>query len=192
MNTTSPDDPINLPVPDGGEPAQTPTLRQTIRDLWRDTIREDKPSDLMVGAGALLALVLTVYLVVQAVEAGVPHAIVMLVHPTQSAIAHYLDTHADAVDVPATTLALAWLTVGGVLWLASSAFAARGAQLGWLLYGAASVAMSYAGAAHPAAWPAAGITGTWWALLSIPALRRPNRPTYFEGVIERRDSSADA
>lgn len=196
MNTTPPEDPIdlppiNLPVPDSAEPIQTPTIRQTLRALWRDMVAEDKPTDLMVGIGVLLGIIFAIGVIAQAIKAGVPHTITLLFHPTQATITHYLDTHAGTVGVPAATLAVAWLIVGGLLWLTGTALAARGAQLGWLLYGVASAAMAYTGAAHPAAWTAAGITGAWWALLSIPALRRQNRPTSFEAVVERHQTTTE-
>lgn len=91
----------------------------------------------------------------------------------------YLSAHADGLPATADQLWWAWLAItAGLLVLAGTG--ARGARPGWLIAGAATTAMVYAGAPATGRTLAAGLTVLIWALLSTLAFasagRRPAGP----------------
>jgi hypothetical protein len=87
----------------------------------------------------------------------------------------YLDAHAAGLPVDAATLWWTWATTGGVL-LLLALLATTAGRIGWVLYGAATVAMVYAATTGPARPTAAGIATLWWLVLSLPALHRRRGP----------------
>ncbi len=84
---------------------------------------------------------------------------------------HWVAAHTTGLGVsPAAVLAV-WLAGGGVLALAGFA-GSRGARVAWPLFGAATVAMTWLGAAEPHRPIAAGLVGLTWGLASILVLHR--------------------
>jgi hypothetical protein len=88
-------------------------------------------------------------------------------------IHHYLDTHAAGLPITPGQLWWTWCATGVVLCLLSTA-RVLAARIGWLLFGAASVAMVWTSPSAPHT-TAAGIATLWWLLFSLPALRRGTR-----------------
>jgi hypothetical protein len=88
-------------------------------------------------------------------------------------IHHYLDNHAAGLPITPGQLWWTWCTTGVVLGVLSTA-RVMAARIGWLLFGATSVAMVWTSpsASHTTA---AGITVLWWLLFSLPALHRGPR-----------------
>lgn len=83
----------------------------------------------------------------------------------------YLDQHATGLPVPAHTLWLAWLcTTAGLFVLAVAG--SRGARVGWVISGAMTAAMVYAGTPEQGRAVASGLAVTVWAVLSVVALNR--------------------
>ncbi|WP_285783104.1 hypothetical protein [Microbispora sp. NBRC 16548] len=88
----------------------------------------------------------------------------------------YLSAH--AAGLPATPEALwqVWALAGPCLWLLGL-FRGWAARLAWILYGAATVGMVYAGSPPTGQALSGGLTVLVWAVLSLPVLagvgRRP-------------------
>jgi len=89
-------------------------------------------------------------------------------HVITDPIRHYMALGANTLPVSASTLLVFWLVAAAGLWMASL-LGVRGARLGWMVIGAATVAMVYAGTAPAGRGLAAGVAAAAWALLSIPA-----------------------
>ncbi len=83
----------------------------------------------------------------------------------------WVDTHTAGSPATSTDLALAWLVVAAVLYLAALTGSTY-ARVAWALTGAAITTAAYAGAAHTGALVAAGTTAGAWLLLSLPIYRR--------------------
>lgn len=84
----------------------------------------------------------------------------------------YLDTHATGLPIGADTLWWTWTAAGAAFFLLGWLAAAVAARIGWVLWGAATVAMVYATTTGPARTTTAGIAVLWWTVLSLFALRR--------------------
>lgn len=83
-------------------------------------------------------------------------------------IRNYLAEHAAGLPATANELWATWLVVAGVL-LVLSWFGSWGARLGWILTGAAGVAMAWAGSPEASQTLSAGVTTLAWAMLSVLA-----------------------
>jgi hypothetical protein len=83
----------------------------------------------------------------------------------------YLDQHTAGLPVSAHTLWQAWLWATSALFVLAVA-GSRGARLGWIITGATTTAMVYAGTPGGGRALAAGLTLTAWAVLSVPAFNR--------------------
>lgn len=108
-------------------------------------------------------------------------------------VSAYLATHTQALGVTPTQITAVLLVAGMALWTLS-VFRSVAARVGWVLYGLALVAMTFAGSPDQGRWLAAGIMLLYWALLSIPALSRLRRrvvinqpPADLEGVRQALD-----
>lgn len=91
-----------------------------------------------------------------------------LVDAVTGAVTGYLREGAAAMSVPANTLITLWAAVLVVVY-AGALVHMWGARIAWVALGAATVAMTYAGATGQARGTAAAVTLAAWALLSIPA-----------------------
>ncbi len=83
-------------------------------------------------------------------------------------------------------------TTGGLFLLA--VLGSRGARIGWILTGAMTTAMVYAGTAPTGRMLAAGLTVTIWAVLSIATLNRfttTGEPVYLSIPVPRRPIRSD-
>ena len=85
----------------------------------------------------------------------------------------YLSVHSAGLPVSAATLWWTWCAAGIGLFSFAFLWRAVAACLGWILYGAATVAMVWATTTGPARTTTAGIATLWWIVLSLFALRRP-------------------
>ncbi|HKT03408.1 MAG TPA: hypothetical protein VJT31_28095 [Rugosimonospora sp.] len=83
----------------------------------------------------------------------------------------YLDSHANGLPANPGQLWWTWLASGAVLLLLSW-LGSHGARLGWVLLGALTAAMTWAGSSAHTRPVAAGVAVTCWALLSVAAFRR--------------------
>ncbi|MFC4061767.1 hypothetical protein ACFOWE_25985 [Planomonospora corallina] len=88
----------------------------------------------------------------------------------------YLAAHTGGLAVTARQLEWACAAAGLLLWPAAALLRTRGLRFLWVLYGAAGLAMVAAGSAPQARWTAAGIALTYWAVLTVPVLRRGRAP----------------
>lgn len=84
-------------------------------------------------------------------------------------IQQFLAAHTTGLAVSPSAVLAVWLAGGGVLALAGFA-GSRGARVAWPLWGAATVAMTWFGAAEPHRPVAAGLVGLTWGVLSILVL----------------------
>ncbi|MFC4065059.1 hypothetical protein [Actinoplanes subglobosus] len=87
-------------------------------------------------------------------------------------VRQYIDAHAAGLPITSDTLWWTWCAAGIVLCLTSTLTRSLAAQLGWVLYGAASVAMVYNASSNPARPVAAAVAALWWIGFSFLALRR--------------------
>ena len=87
----------------------------------------------------------------------------------------WLTGHAAGLPVDAGTLWWTWAVAGLVLFFLAW-FTTVAGRIGWLLYGAATVAMVYAATTGPARPTAAGIATLWWLMLSLLPLHRRRAP----------------
>lgn len=105
----------------------------------------------------------------------------------------YLDQHATGLPVSAHTLWLAWLSVTAGLFVLA-VLGSRGARLGWVINGATTTAMVYAGSPGHGRALAAGLALTVWAVLSVPTFNRlfPTSPPILLAIrVPRRPDSND-
>lgn len=164
---------LDTPEPDQ-DLDDAPSLRRLAREAWQDGIDRDLLVPAGIAAGALCGLVTLVLLVRAAIHAGADTIVLELARTVTVPVEGYLTSHGTGLPVSPAALMVGWYVAGGALLLLSGAVAARGARVGWVLFGLATAAMVYAGTPHPRQWIAVGIAAAWWTLLSIPALaRRP-------------------
>jgi hypothetical protein len=166
--------PIGNWLRERGEELATAAADPSAARIW---IRATAAAPAGMAALALLAAVLHIYgALLHAVATGANstpfgHHLGDLVAATTHPVHHYLAGHAAALPVTAALLYALWQVLGVVLWLTAWRRRSNGARLGWVLLGAGTGAMVWAGS--PAAGQALAI-GTYvllWALISIPALR---------------------
>lgn len=131
----------------------------------------------VLGTGTVLALgIKLVTGLVSAVHTGRDAAGQVPIGIITRPIADWLAAHTAGLPITPAAVGIGAAVVATLLWLYAAAFAARGAQLGWVLAGAAAVYMAWAGTPEAAHRPiTAGAVAAAWAVLSIPALRRPDR-----------------
>jgi hypothetical protein len=85
-------------------------------------------------------------------------------------VQHYLTIHAAGLPASAQTLWDGWLTAGAVL-LVLAVIGSWPARIGWILFGAASAGMVYAGTPANGRDLSAAVAVIGWALLSVFAFR---------------------
>jgi hypothetical protein len=85
----------------------------------------------------------------------------------------YLAEHTAGLAVDPTQAALLWLLVGLTVALLAAVFRARGAQVCWPLWGAATAAMAWHGAESPHQPVAAGVVLAAWGVATLVVWRRP-------------------
>jgi hypothetical protein len=102
------------------------------------------------------------------VDLGVPQTI-------YTPITAYLDGHSQGLPITAGQLAGLWLW-GEVALLVCGFLGSWGARVGWIVTGAATVAMVWAGTTpHTSRWTAAGVAVLAWSVLSILAFHGAGR-----------------
>lgn len=167
-------------------------LNEWSQDLWRRFHRSrtsnDWPPDWLApaaaAAGVLLAALLLfglviplirwlASLVVNAVGGGADwlqnwNLTHVVLHPVRD----YLTAHSTDLPITANTLWWTWCAAGVGLFLFAFLFRAVAARLGWVLFGAATMAMVWATTTGPARTTTTGIAALWWIVLSLFALRR--------------------
>ncbi|MGC9670966.1 hypothetical protein ACNTMW_31015 [Planosporangium sp. 12N6] len=99
-----------------------------------------------------------------------------IAHTITDPVHHYLDTHTAGLPATASQLWAAWLTATAVLFVASW-MGLRSARVGWVLIGAVTTGMVWAGAPHTGRDLAAAVAIGAWALLSLLALSGLGRRT---------------
>lgn len=88
------------------------------------------------------------------------------------AIGAWFDSRTAGLDLdPGLLVTIWWISVAAAFGLAFL-FKSRGAQLAWILQGAAAAAMAWSVTEPPSQATAAGIVLFWWAIGSVFALRR--------------------
>ena len=87
------------------------------------------------------------------------------------AIAGWVKEHSAGLPVATGTLLAMWALGGAVLALAG-VLGSRGARIAWPVYGVATAAMAYGGAAGGHQTIAAGLVGLAWGVASIVVLHR--------------------
>ncbi|SCL21335.1 hypothetical protein [Micromonospora aurantiaca (nom. illeg.)] len=96
-----------------------------------------------------------------------------LTHVVLDPVRSYLTAHSAGLPITAETLWWTWSVAGVGLFAFAFLWRAVAARLGWVLFGAATVAMVWATTTGPARTTTAGIAALWWIVLSLFALRRP-------------------
>lgn len=99
-----------------------------------------------------------------------PHA-AQLVRVATDPLVAWTEQHTAGLAVSASTLLTVWAIGGAVLFLGGLG-GARGARVAWPLFGAATAAMAWHGAAEPHRPVAAGLIVLAWGVLSILVLHR--------------------
>ncbi|MFI7080978.1 hypothetical protein ACIBO1_27105 [Micromonospora sp. NPDC049903] len=168
-------------------------LNEWAGDLWRRFHRarasEDWPPEWFIpavgGAGVLLVALLIFGLVMPLLR-WIAHFAWDAVRDGSSwlhdwnltrvvlePVRDYLFAHSAGLPVNASTLWWTWCAAGIGLFTFAFLWRAVAARLGWILYGAATVAMVWAATTGPARTTTAGIAALWWIVLSLFTLRRP-------------------
>ena len=185
-------------TPQPGTPINRDDLANALTDrharrrlaVWLDTelnndtlVRRENWPLAATAAGVTAVAVLAVWLIAafvgglaDAVTAGGRNTATVLqtdsvLRTASGSITAWLDTHSAGLPATGTDLAMAWLGITLVLWVAAIGGSVY-ARLAWTLTGAAAIAAAYTGVAATAAAVAAGTTAAIWLLLSLPVYRR--------------------
>lgn len=174
------------------DPGWQTMLSDWSRHYWRRVTHHDSTDDwppewlppVAVGAGLLLVALLIYGLLVPLIRwlAGViTHAVDNgvgwlhhwnITHVVLDPVRAYLTAHATGLPISAATLWWTWCAAGTSFFTFALLWRAVAARIGWILFGAASVAMVWASTSGPARETTAGIAALWWTVLSLLALRR--------------------
>lgn len=188
-------------APQPGTPINRDDLANALADrharrrlaVWLDTemtndtlLRRENWPLAATAAGVTAVVVLAVWLIAafvsglaDAVTAGGRNTATVLqadsvLRTATGSITAWLDTHSAGLPATGTDLAMAWLGITLVLYLAAITGSVY-ARLAWTLTGAAAIAAAYTGAPATAAIAAAATTAALWLLLSLPVYRRRTR-----------------
>lgn len=94
-----------------------------------------------------------------------------LVATVEQPVNAYLSTHSAGLPLPVDALHLLWVASGAVSLGMSFLFGGLGARSTWVMWGAATVVMVWAGTPGDARQVAAGVATIAWGLASILAMR---------------------
>ena len=156
-------------------------------EMTNDTLlrRENWPLA-ATAAGVTATVVLAVWLIAafvtgltSAVTAGGRNTATVLqsdsvLRTASGSITAWLDTHTAGLPATSADLAMAWLVIAVVLYLAAIVGSTY-ARIAWTLTGAAAIAAAYTGAATTTAPTTAATTAAIWLLLSLPVYRHRTR-----------------
>jgi hypothetical protein len=90
----------------------------------------------------------------------------------------YLDANSGDPRYSGEAAFWLWAVAGIVTGLLGWTARSIGARIGWVLWGAATVAMTYASTSIGSKPVAAGVAAVWWTLGSLLVFRRTNRPRH--------------
>lgn len=145
-----------------------------------EPISNRRATEILVGgiAAGLVAGFLVIALITALVRGtiGLGHAAGQLpsgalTQIVTAPIQQWIAAHTAGLPVSPAAVLGVWLIGGAVLVLAGMA-GSRGARVAWPLYGAATVTMTWFGAAEPHRPVVAGLVGLAWGLASIVVLHR--------------------
>jgi hypothetical protein len=169
-------------------------IRQALAWDWRRTLGPDIPwwmrKQFLAGVAFAVpvAVVFFVVWLVGSLAAGVGELVrgwaaggvewtadTEVVGMVTGAVHAYLAEHSAGLPLSAAALWWGWWSLVGGLWLLAW-MGNRGAQLGWVLVGAAGAYMVWSATAGQARPVAAATVVAMWVVLSLFALRRVRRP----------------
>lgn len=161
-------------------------LEHTATRLWAEATDTRVPGwppvwlRLVAAAAAALVVLVLVVAVIRGIAEALTQASAGAVRAVSGAqimgaladpVRTWLSNHTTGLAITSAQVWWVWIAAGAVFFILATC-GTVGGRVGWILFGASTAAMTYAGTPGSGGATAAGLVTGAWAVLSVPALHR--------------------